>query len=581
MGWQYTPYALPLLAAAAVSGAVALYAWWRREASGARAVALLMLAVSVWSLGYALEFSASDLGSKVFWAKVEYLGIVTVPVAWLVFALRYTGRARWLTRRNLAVLAGIPFITLLLVATNEAHGLVWSRTALDPSGTFLLVDHGAWFWVYWAYSYLLLLFGTFFLVSMLIRSPGLYRRQVWALLVAVAAPWVGNAMYVFGLNPLPNLDLTPFAFLFSGIALAWGLFRFRLLEIVPVARDAVIEGMDDGVIAVDLRGRVVDLNPAAQRILDHPASEVLGSALALVAPDLDALIEGYGASSEAHKEVELGGGPARRSYDLTLSSLRDREGRRTGWLLMLHDVTERKRVERELIRQRAELAHSNAELEHFAYLIAHDLRAPLRSISGFSHILLEDHADRLDEEGRDHLQRVRAAALRMDRLIDELLELSRLTRAEMRHQAVDLSALARELAAELEHDQPTRRAEFVIADGLSANGDARLLRVALWNLLDNAWKFTSKEDKARIEFGSTTRDGELAYFVRDNGVGFDETYADKLFGAFQRLHASEEFEGTGIGLATVARIVHRHGGRVWAEGVVGEGATFYFALGPG
>jgi light-regulated signal transduction histidine kinase (bacteriophytochrome) len=247
---------------------------------------------------------------------------------------------------------------------------------------------------------------------------------------------------------------------------------------------------------------------------------------------------------------------------------------------MLHDVTERKRAEQELIRQGSELARSNAELEHFAYLIAHDLRAPLRSISGFSHILLEDQADGLDEEGRDHLMRVRAAALRMDRLIDELLELSRLTRAEMRHQTVDLSALAREIAAELEHDQPERRAEFVISDGLTANGDARLLRVALWNLLSNAWKFTSREETATIEFGSTARDAgeQRTFFVRDNGVGFDARYADKLFGAFQRLHGPEEFEGTGIGLASVQRIVERHGGKVWAEGAVGEGATIYFTL---
>ena len=233
-----------------------------------------------------------------------------------------------------------------------------------------------------------------------------------------------------------------------------------------------------------------------------------------------------------------------------------------------------------MIRQRAELARSNAELEHFAYLIAHDLRAPLRGINGFSHILLEDYADRLDEEGKSHLRRVRAGALRMGRLIDELLELSQLTRTEMRHETVDLSALAKAIAAELEHDQPQREVEFVISDGLTVNGDARLLRVALWNLLDNAWKFTEKEPRARIEFGAGRHGGEPLYYVDDNGVGFDMAYADKLFGVFERLHGAEEFEGTGIGLATVQRVVERHGGSVWAEGAVGKGATFFFTLEP-
>ncbi len=229
-----------------------------------------------------------------------------------------------------------------------------------------------------------------------------------------------------------------------------------------------------------------------------------------------------------------------------------------------------------------ELADVNRELEAFSYSVSHDLRAPLRSIEGFSQILLEDYADKLGEEGEDYVGRVRVASRRMALLIDDLLDLSRVSRRPLRREPVDLSARTREIAAELGKSQPERDVEFVIADGLIANGDARLLRLALENLLGNSWKFTSREERARIEFGSTALEGrERVYFVRDNGVGFDETYADKLFGAFQRLHAAEEFEGTGIGLATVQRVVHRHGGRIWAKGEVGQGATFFFTLRPG
>jgi signal transduction histidine kinase len=230
-------------------------------------------------------------------------------------------------------------------------------------------------------------------------------------------------------------------------------------------------------------------------------------------------------------------------------------------------------------RASRDLEDANRELEAFSYSVSHDLRAPLRSIEGFSQILLEDYADKLDEEGEDYLGRIRAASRRMALLIDDLLDLSRVSRRPLRRGLVDLSAQTREIAAELGASQPEREVEFVIADGLTANGDARLLRLALENLLGNAWKFTSKEGRARIEFGSTTLEGgERVYFVRDNGVGFDEAYAGKLFGAFQRLHGAEEFEGTGIGLVTVQRIVRRHGGRVWAKGKVGEGATFFFTL---
>ena len=225
-----------------------------------------------------------------------------------------------------------------------------------------------------------------------------------------------------------------------------------------------------------------------------------------------------------------------------------------------------------------ELQQTNKELEAFSYSVSHDLRAPLRGIDGFSQVLLEDYADKLDAEGKSHLQRVRAASQRMAQLIDDMLNLSRVTRSEIHHTTVDLSALVQTIAAELHKTQPERHVTFVIAEGVIANGDARLLRVVLGNLLGNAWKFTGKNTRATIEFGVIQQDGKPAYFVRDDGTGFDMAYADKLYAAFQRLHTVDEFEGTGVGLATVQRIIHRHGGRIRAEGAVGRGATFYFTL---
>lgn len=253
-------------------------------------------------------------------------------------------------------------------------------------------------------------------------------------------------------------------------------------------------------------------------------------------------------------------------------------------------IAERKRAEEEVRRLNAELEakvaartvelkEANRELEAFSYSVAHDLRAPLRIIDGFSQALEEDLKDGLDANARDHLRRVRKASARMGQLIDDLLELSRITRAELRPDAINLSAVAGAVAAELKKAEPSRRVEFVIEHNLEAKGDARLLRVAVENLIGNAWKFTEKKTEARIEFGSYgQRDGKRVYFVRDNGVGFDMKYSAKLFGAFQRLHADTEFHGTGIGLATVARIIKRHNGAVWAEGEVERGAVFYFTL---
>jgi light-regulated signal transduction histidine kinase (bacteriophytochrome) len=242
------------------------------------------------------------------------------------------------------------------------------------------------------------------------------------------------------------------------------------------------------------------------------------------------------------------------------------------------EIEERKRVESQIQGMNLELLAANKELEAFSYSVSHDLRAPLRGIDGFSLALLEDYADKLDEDGRDYLRRVRTATQRMGVLIDDLLSLSRVTRSEMRQERTDLSALAQSIAAELQKTQPERRAEFRIEEGLVALVDSHLIRIALENLLGNAWKFTSKRESACIEFARTHCDGRLTYYVRDDGAGFDPAYASRLFGAFQRLHDKSDFPGTGVGLATVQRIIHRHGGRIWAESAVGRGATFYFTL---
>jgi PAS domain S-box-containing protein len=353
--------------------------------------------------------------------------------------------------------------------------------------------------------------------------------------------------------------------------------RFRILAVTA----------NDAIISADGRGHITYFNPAAERIFGYTPVDVIRQPLTVLMPERfrDAHRAGvarYLATGEARvvgRTVELVG---RRQdgteFPLELSLASWKRGGEIAFTAIIRDVTERKRLDELLRRHTAQLEITNAELDAFAYSVSHDLRAPLRSIDGFSQALLEDYAGKLDQAGQDYLQRVRAATQRMATLIDDLLNLSRVTRSEMVIGHVDLSELARELSAELAAGEPGRKVDVVIAPGLEARGDQGLLRVALQNLMGNAWKFTGKRTDARIEVGMVAANGERAYFVRDNGAGFDMTYAPKLFGAFQRLHRATEFPGTGVGLATVQRIIHRHGGRVWAESAVDRGATFYFTL---
>ncbi len=353
MKWQYTSYMLPLIVAAGVSVAIVIISWRRRTAPGALPLAILTLAVAEWSIGYVLELGGGDLSTKIFWGKVEYLGIVTLPVAWLAFALQFSNQGKWLTRRNLVLLALVPSITLLLIWTNQLHGLVWRDIALDASGPFLALDvsYGFWFWVNTAYAYVLLLTGTVLVIRMLVRSSNLYRRQAGMLLIGLMAPWVSNGIYLFDLTPIPNLDLTPFAFTLSGLALASSLFLFRLLDIVPVARWAVVDSMSDGVIVLDTQNRIVDLNPAARRIIGKTITKIIGQTAAAVLAQWPDLVERYHDTMQTQTEIIIERSETQQNFDMQISPLYDRHQRLTGRLIVLRDITERKRTEKELRRQ--------------------------------------------------------------------------------------------------------------------------------------------------------------------------------------------------------------------------------------
>ena len=353
MSWQYTPFLFPLLVTAAISGGLALYAWQRRSAVGAAPFALLMLGVAGWSLVYALRLGSTDLAAKLFWAKARYVAIVVVPSSWLAFVLQYTGRGKLLTPRNVAILAIVPVFTLVLVWTNDVHHLFWSDIGLERTSSLVVwsATHGPGFWVYAAYTYLLLLVSTFMLVQALLRSPRLYRLQVVLLLIGALAPLMADLVTTYDVIPFP-LDLTPYGFTVAGLIVAWGIFRFRLFDIVPVARSAVVDSMSGGVFVLDAQDRVVDINPAAQRIVSRPASETIGQPISQLLTNRSDLLERYQDVTEAHTEIALGEGRDQRSYDLRISPIRDRRGHLMGRLVVLTDITDRQQAEASLKAQK-------------------------------------------------------------------------------------------------------------------------------------------------------------------------------------------------------------------------------------
>lgn len=352
----------------------------------------------------------------------------------------------------------------------------------------------------------------------------------------------------------------------------------------------IVNSISDGFFVLDRNGRVTWLNPVAASnftrmgMAEH---DLLGRPLWALIPERVSSILRLNCQRADTEQVQT-------TFEVYFDALDAHfEFHAYPWedgvSLFFQDVSARKVAERRreqmqvelerLVQLRtADLQAMLGELEAFSYSVSHDLRAPLRSLDGFSQALMEDYADKLESDGKLYLERIRANAQKMAQLIDSLLQLSRVTRAELNPSALDLSALVREIASDLRASDSERHCDFHIEEGIAAEADRKLIEVALQNLLENAWKFTARRDRAQIEFGLTTHNGELACYIRDNGAGFDMKYRDKLFTAFQRLHDVRDFEGTGIGLATVSRIFRRHGGRVWAEGTLNQGACFYFTL---
>lgn len=370
----------------------------------------------------------------------------------------------------------------------------------------------------------------------------------------------------------------------------------KIIENKAIHLSSLVESTDDAVISKDFDGKIISWNKGAEIIFGYTASEAIGQNISILFP-AEKFSEGIEILEKVKRverihnfeTVRLRKDGSKVQISLSHSLIKNTKGVAVAISKVAQDITKRKEAEEnirylnETLEQRVtdrtgDLKAANKELEAFSYSVSHDLRAPLRAIDGFSRALLEDYMHQLDETGQNYLSRICAASTNMAQLIEDLLDLSRLSRSKMRYQTVNLSNLAQGIAEKFQESQPERIVEFKIEPDLVVEGDERLLNIALQNLFDNAWKFTSKQERTKIVFGQDRQSEKKEYFVRDNGAGFDMAYADQLFGVFQRLHTTNEFEGTGIGLVTVQRIIHRHGGTIRAEAKVGEGAAFYFTL---
>jgi len=575
MSWYATPYSLLLLIPPIISAAAAVLAWRRRTTPGARSLVWLALSATMWSLTSFLELHSATLPAKLFWRDAQYLGIAATPPAWLAFALEYTGQGGWLTRRNVALLTVAALFTIGIVWTNSSHSLYYSSPSLISAGPFitLRLSHGPLFWANLVYSYSMISLGTLFILKAFLQAPPWLRGQAGVVLAGGLVPWAANGLYQSGLIAV---DLAPFSFSLTGLAMLWGILRLWLLRLAPVAREAVVRGMDDGMIVLNSQRRIVNLNPAAERIVGRPAGELIGQpATEALSPQVG-LPECEADLAKAHLEVlQPGEG---RFYDVRCSSLRGPHGTTAGYLLAWRDITKRRQAEEALRRSNAELQARNEELDAFAHTVAHDLKASLNIVVSAASLLRQDRELLSPSEIETWLHSIMNNGMRMSRTTDALLLLARVRQGQVPVEPVDMTAIVAEVCQRLASTIDEFQAEIVTPTAWpAAVGYGPWLEEVWANLIDNAIKYGGRPPRG--ELGYTRGTEMVEFWIRDNGSGLTPEDQASLFTPFSELSRSRG-RGHGLGLSIVRRIVDRLGGQVGvaSEGVAGQGVTFSFTL---
>lgn len=574
---QYTPYTIPLILSGLAALGTAIYTWKRRLTIDMRWFIGIMLSTTVWAWAYALEMASVSLSEKIFWSNITYTGIVAVPGFWVAFMLRYIGRPA----PYLALLLIEPILTLIIAWTNPLHGLLYSQSSVaSPNGfAVLITKFGAYFWIHATYSYLILGWGTLLALRLLTRPDHLYRGQAFTLLAGVLAPWVANIVYLMGLSPFPHLDLTPFSFVVMGLSAFWSFLRFHFMDVIPVARDTVVENIEDGVVVLDVQNRVADMNPSARRIFNCNDTEVVGKPISEILAHYPELVKMLTQNIEFEHAFEIQNQFDVQSYEIQMTALYNKSGSLMSRLLLLHNITHLRKAQ-----AAAELA--NKAKSEFLANMSHEIRTPLNAVIGFSELLEDRSFGDLNDKQVRYLQNILNSGRHLLTLVNDILDFSKIEAGQM-NLSQSLFSLREILitvvnAFEAQAQQKSVQLHFQIADDVPKTllGDPNRLSQILINLLGNAVKFT---DNGSVSLHVSQQDHTeasitLLFEIIDTGIGIAPEKQAIIFDAFAQADTSStrQFGGTGLGLAISAKLAQVMGGNIDVESQEGQGSRFYF-----
>jgi PAS domain S-box-containing protein len=581
--FQYTPYAGLLAFAALVSALLAIYIWNRREIPAANPAVALMLAMFIWSAGYMFEFMGVELETKVFWAKIQYFGIVSLPAALFLFAMAFSGRESWLTIKKLAALAAIPLLVLILVLSNESHRLVWTEWSLGAVlGDILAlrVEHGPAFWLLALYGHSLVAASTVLILQALKRRPPEYRGQLVSTLLGIFIPWVVNLIS----NLVSHIDLTPFAFIVSGFSFVWSIYKYHLFENAPNAFETVIASMNDAVFILDMRNRIINVNPAGQQMLSLTSAEILGRPSREVFKNQTNFLDGYQNAVNIREEITIGEETKERYYELSISPLTDRFDKILGRAIILHDISDRKQAENAMAIARDKALESSRVKSEFLARVSHELRTPLGVIRGYADLLSEPVYGTLSELQTKAVSEIIDSTQRISDMVGELLDEARLAAGAVQldikpfkpaeiledvREKLSVLANQKKLALSTEID-PQLPAQLV--------GDPTRIHQMVTNLTSNSIKFT-RQGEVKIRFYPCASD-MWAFEVTDTGPGIPKEAHESIFEPFRQADSSipRIFGGTGLGLSIVKHLTNLMNGKITVQSEVGQGSKFTVIL---
>ncbi len=587
MTWQYTPYIIPVLVAWLIALVIAFLAWQRRDEPGATPLFFMMLCITEWLFFYMLEIGSTTLAGNLLWANLEYLGIVVAPVTWALFALEYTDSSKKITWQLTLLLLIEPIFILLAILTDGLHLLFRQEVILDSSGPFvkLAIERGPLFWIHVAYSYGLLAYGTYRLIKAYLHSDKLYRAQIGVSVIGAFIPWIVNILYISPLADTFVVDPTPIGFMVTGLMFAWGIFGFRLMDISPVARNWVVEQMDDGMFVIDKHDRVVDLNPAARLLLNKTSDQIIGYPIDEVFEEWSHLVTKYRKVERANEEIQFNNNGHLRTFIMNISPLYTQQKQLNGRLIILHDNTQQRTVENELRAAKETAEAASRAKSTFLANMSHELRTPLTAIIGYSELLQEQALSLGDKTLPTRLEKINISADHLLQIINDLLDLSKVEAGQMKLDlhSFPITSVIESVQIVVQQTIEKNKNNLKITIGENVDlmyADQAKVRQILLNILHNAAKFTNNGNISLAVERHPEDASLLRFTIVDSGIGIAQEHVEQLFRPFFQADysTSRRYGGTGLGLAISYHLCKLMQGDISVQSSPNSGSCFTITL---